>query len=611
MLYLSAGVLVCVLLCLRLVNQLESPFSWKPASTHIWSDRDVKKFFEKEVKHMDDPDFPLNAKFSEITGGLQSYVFLDNNGTTVNNTSDINNSTPSNNSSNTTITNFTARIKVFEAVAEFIGTWENRQQISSSSKLFNGFDKNTGMSRMYYLVDTEKNETRIILTLQNDEYIDGKKCYFVVNLTTSSYDNITSTFMLKSNTTDPVKKFAIYYQDIFDIHKSTQYPQATITMRLTSKSKNTPFDISRDTDPTDLNISMEIFSDEMQLNLLSKMRFGVPEETSWLSVAAYFLSCLSLLALNVYANYKFDGRDFDFYTRANLGYVSFMILTTLYFQYFGFFVMLLLMTLSSTAWVYLMVAFTLVIYTTTSYKTAFVIFLSRYADHPRIQENSLNSPKGRFLVYSMVTIMGSYAVTIFFMRYFLYTIFFIILSTFPLVQVVETAIRNSKQCFSVYIQICTWWPTLYFGILIRGMSNSLARMRPFPAFGYILFGLLLVGTIINYLQSKLGPTFFIPKRFKAGVHRLIVKIEKLPREIQDSECSICYHSLKLKPSEAEELDATIGEKGDSGIQESFISETLKSCMETPCKHYFHEICLQNWVDRRSICPICRTPLKTF
>jgi len=35
---------------------------------------------------------------------------------------------------------------------------------------------------------------------------------------------------------------------------------------------------------------------------------------------------------------------------------------------------------------------------------------------------------------------------------------------------------------------------------------------------------------------------------------------------------------------------------------------MKEIMKTPCRHYFHAICLQEWMKKKNQCPNCRERL---
>lgn len=499
--------------------------------------------------------------------------------------------------------NFSKVIPVFVEDAKFVGKWMLESPISTG-QLFNGFDRTEGTVEITYLVDiANSNRTQLLIMLVNEEYLDGKRVYFLVNLTKSDYDLKNSTFKIKSNSNDKPRQFTLYYQDIFEVEYAKIYPEGSIDLAATSKETGQPFDLLNSTKVEDLVTTVRLSFPDKQWLLTARAELVLEGDRFLGQKLAFAGASLLLIASNVLASYKFDTST-DHFVRANLGYVSCMMLTTLYFQYFGFFMMLILQSLTASVWIYLVFAFTLVMYTTTCYKTSFVVFLNRWVDHPQILENTFRSPKGRFMLFSMLAVMGSYIVTVIFMRYRFYAFFFVALGTFPLVQVGEAYMRVSKDCFTVWLQLLTWWPSLLFAYLTRGSANSFVQLRPMPYFTEIMGSMLVVGTVVNYLQSKLGPKFFVPKRLRAGVHRYVVPFSKLPADVQDNECCICYHTLKLKPTDICDIEASMSSTSSTAMLNS-----LKSCMRTPCNHYFHEVCLMSWMDKKNVCPICRAEVK--
>jgi len=80
-----------------------------------------------------------------------------------------------------------------------------------------------------------------------------------------------------------------------------------------------------------------------------------------------------------------------------------------------------------------------------------------------------------------------------------------------------------------------------------------------------------------------------------------------------STCAVC--SLELFPSveESNDLSAVVVTSGGSegGISQDSSNESRKGrglVVKTPCQHYFHRTCLNDWVTKAGTCPECRTKM---
>lgn len=135
-------------------------------------------------------------------------------------------------------------------------------------------------------------------------------------------------------------------------------------------------------------------------------------------------------------------------------------------------------------------------------------------------------------------------------------------------------------------------------------------------------------TTISFVQSRFGNLFFLPKSCIPGYHEYIISIEKVPKEKAEEECIMCYNPLKYildDTSSRETPDGALnpgrdrgGVGEDAGLVGSDsnpvvdpLMKKAKTCVITPCKHYFHVTCFNQWVEVKHECPICRTHLKFY
>lgn len=92
-----------------------------------------------------------------------------------------------------------------------------------------------------------------------------------------------------------------------------------------------------------------------------------------------------------------------------------------------------------------------------------------------------------------------------------------------------------------------------------------------------------------------------------------MKLQKLSGEI--GLCPICYVRMDEDPSQATGNTMVFDETNTDGdeIREPMNNskKTLKKCMKTPCNHFYHGICLKQWMDQKMECPSCRATLPPY
>ncbi|KAK9829544.1 hypothetical protein WJX72_006402 [[Myrmecia] bisecta] len=133
---------------------------------------------------------------------------------------------------------------------------------------------------------------------------------------------------------------------------------------------------------------------------------------------------------------------------------------------------------------------------------------------------------------------------------------------------------------------------LMLPLYLFGCPSNLLRIPPNPPICAALAVWMAVQVGVLLLQSRKGPRFFIPACFlpaKYDYHRKCT-----PRQLEGSEgpedietgggaeCVICMNPVDV--------------------------ERPAGRMVTPCGHFFHQQCLQRWMDVKMECPTCRTVL---
>lgn len=118
---------------------------------------------------------------------------------------------------------------------------------------------------------------------------------------------------------------------------------------------------------------------------------------------------------------------------------------------------------------------------------------------------------------------------------------------------------------------------------------------------------------MSWLQSVLGPLFFLPKSCQPGRFEYKKLVSSLSEDHQQEDCPICFTPINLNPQipEPENIshhDSNLGTEEGSGNHALLTLPKIKHCYSTPCKHNFHQVCLSKWFETKPECPVCRKPL---
>ena len=108
--------------------------------------------------------------------------------------------------------------------------------------------------------------------------------------------------------------------------------------------------------------------------------------------------------------------------------------------------------------------------------------------------------------------------------------------------------------------------------------------------------------------------------FFPAPHKYIVDLKEARKEIggtdetEELTCPICFSELDIDPvSFGTETDMTnLDANPDfASVDQPLTAKKVKKCMRTPCNHFYHQHCLQIWMDKKMECPTCRTALPPY
>ena len=236
-----------------------------------------------------------------------------------------------------------------------------------------------------------------------------------------------------------------------------------------------------------------------------------------------------------------------------------------------------------------------------------------------------------YITFYFVVLFNIVILYFFFIYRFLFLLYILITFLPQMYHNVITKIPNNK-ILSRYIFFVTV-NKLFIPCNLWCVSNNILMSKPhFEFFIYAVIG-LGVEILFLHLQHKFGGKFFIPKRFRKNYYnyyKTVTEIEMTNKDFSNSNqiCAICLNDLK---TDIKIISSTIPIKDSkSEINEEVpINSSNAKCnfslnviickrethsnilMMTPCHHYFHPECLQEWCKHKSKCPICRHDLPSI
>ncbi|OHS99574.1 hypothetical protein TRFO_33942 [Tritrichomonas foetus] len=150
----------------------------------------------------------------------------------------------------------------------------------------------------------------------------------------------------------------------------------------------------------------------------------------------------------------------------------------------------------------------------------------------------------------------------------------ILLYSFFIPQIFHSLQDSSRKTndifFNISISIVRLLPIFYFSCY---KSNIFETYSPSVAIFAIIY--VSIQNIIIIIQNIFGGNFFVPKSMRPVPYNYFEA-----RVDPGTECPICLSQI----------------------------EAGEDTMVTPCRHCFHQGCLERWMEEKLVCPVCRTRL---
>lgn len=197
-----------------------------------------------------------------------------------------------------------------------------------------------------------------------------------------------------------------------------------------------------------VQINFTVVKDQNKLGAGSTAVYEYSSPINWSMFGLIAIALFAIQAGACLGSYKVIS-DLERARRSLLGYFSLALVSVVYFQYFGNYVMFLLIVGSSNFLVFTLASITLLVTAFLTFKLAFFVFMIRNMGHPDIAANGFRSPRGKFVFYWLIFMLINYVSSTILVRYLSYVYYLIVVSSFPLVNVVENIVNGYKRHFSL------------------------------------------------------------------------------------------------------------------------------------------------------------------
>ncbi|EED94445.1 hypothetical protein THAPSDRAFT_261916, partial [Thalassiosira pseudonana CCMP1335] len=171
-------------------------------------------------------------------------------------------------------------------------------------------------------------------------------------------------------------------------------------------------------------------------------------------------------------------------------------------------------------------------------------------------------------------------ITMLHFRFYAAMFFILVLYSFWIPQIVLNIITESRKPMHPYYIYGMSFTRLVAPLYVFAVQkNFLKEVNPDPNMCKMLFVWVIIQTAVLIGQGKFGTRFMIPQRFlppKFDYSQVVVP------DAPTLDCVICYNEIDVNDR--------------------------AGYMLAPCDHIFHRQCLEQWMEVKMECPICRCNL---
>ena len=191
---------------------------------------------------------------------------------------------------------------------------------------------------------------------------------------------------------------------------------------------------------------------------------------------------------------------------------------------------------------------------------------------------------------------------------FIYKIFIMVFlyTTFIPQIIYNLSFKERPNSIPIYFQISLLLNRLFIPLYLKGVKNNIfnTKMNYFFCISLILINVFQM--FILYIQEKMNGDYILLKNCKKNNYKYkknIRNILKINPDFYKYECSICLNPF----TSIENIDFNQSNKYYLCIKKLFFEKPI-FIYQTPCQHFFHIECLDNWMNQKKECPVCRAIL---
>ena len=221
--------------------------------------------------------------------------------------------------------------------------------------------------------------------------------------------------------------------------------------------------------------------------------------------------------------------------------------------------------------------------------------------------NKIENYKG--IVQLIIISFGSLIILLINLNFlFTYKIFILIFlyTTFIPQIIYNISFKEKPNSIPLYFQISLLLNRLFIPLYLKGVKNNIfnANINYFFCISLILINGFQM--LILYIQQKMNGDIILLKKCKKKNYKYKKNIKNILKKNPDFykyECSICLNPF----TSIENINSIQSNKYYLCIKKLFFEKPI-FIYQTPCQHFFHIECLDNWMNQKKECPVCRAIL---